>query len=165
MLGERVLQVLRWYLQRFRRYRKKTRGGLEIAPPPVGRGLTNPTSFNNKLDELYTNIIKFSSDVVCTSEGWQLEDDKARIPGFNLFQRPRLQRRGGGVGCYVKQSIPVKLLGHLNPVEEDVEIMWLHIRPKYLPAGPSNICIASVYFPPGARANLREEHKTPARVM
>ena len=57
--------------------------------------------------------------------------------------------------------IPVKLLGHLNPVEEDVEIMWLHIRPKYLPAGSSNICIASVYFPPGARANLRmkyEEH-------
>ena len=41
MLGERVLQVWRWYLQRFRRYRKKTRGGgLEIAPPPVGRGLS-----------------------------------------------------------------------------------------------------------------------------
>ena len=39
MLGERVLQVWRWYLHGFRRYRKKTRGGLEIAPPPVGRGL------------------------------------------------------------------------------------------------------------------------------
>ena len=39
MLGERVLQVWRWYLHRFRRYRKKTRGGLEIAPPPVGRGI------------------------------------------------------------------------------------------------------------------------------
>ena len=122
--------------------------------------LTNPTSLNNKLDEVYTKIIKFSPDVVCISEVWQLDDDKARIPGFNFFQRPRLQRRGGGVGCYVKQNIPVKLLGHLSPAE-DVEIMWLHIRPKYLPAGSSNICIASVYFPPGARANLRmkyEEH-------
>ena len=39
MLGERVLQVWWWYLHWFRRYRKKTRGGLEIAPP-VGRGLT-----------------------------------------------------------------------------------------------------------------------------
>ena len=38
MLGERVLQVWWWYLHWFRRYRKKTRGGLEIAPP-VGRGL------------------------------------------------------------------------------------------------------------------------------
>ena len=36
MLGERVLQVWRRYLHRFRRYRKKTRGGLEIAPPPSG---------------------------------------------------------------------------------------------------------------------------------
>ena len=32
MLGERVLQVWWWYLHWFRRYRKKTRGGLEIAP-------------------------------------------------------------------------------------------------------------------------------------
>ena len=39
MLGERVPQVWWWYLHWFRRYRKKTRGGLEIAPPPVGRGL------------------------------------------------------------------------------------------------------------------------------
>ena len=39
LLGERVLQVWWWYLHWFRRYRKKTRGGLEIAPPPVGRGL------------------------------------------------------------------------------------------------------------------------------
>ena len=38
MLGERVLQVWRWYLQGFRRYRKKTRGGLEIAPPPPPSG-------------------------------------------------------------------------------------------------------------------------------
>ena len=38
MLGERVLQVWRWYLRRFRRYRKKTRGGgLEIAPPSGAR--------------------------------------------------------------------------------------------------------------------------------
>ena len=38
MLGERVLQVWRWYLQRFRRYRKKTRGGARNSPPPpVGR--------------------------------------------------------------------------------------------------------------------------------
>ena len=44
MLGERVLQVWRWYLHRFKRYRKKTRGGLEIAPPPVGRGLSLETS-------------------------------------------------------------------------------------------------------------------------
>ena len=39
MLGERVLQVWRWYLHRFRRYRKKTRGGARNSPPPVGRGL------------------------------------------------------------------------------------------------------------------------------
>ena len=38
LLGERVLQVWWWCLHWFRRYRKKTRGGLEIAPP-VGRGL------------------------------------------------------------------------------------------------------------------------------
>ena len=43
MLGERVLQVWRWYLQQFRRYRKKTRGGLEIAPPSGARDNTHTT--------------------------------------------------------------------------------------------------------------------------
>ena len=38
LLEERVLQVWCWYLLLFRRYRKKTRGALEIASP-VGRGL------------------------------------------------------------------------------------------------------------------------------
>ena len=36
MLGERVLQVWRWYLHRFRRYRKKTRGGGARNSPPSG---------------------------------------------------------------------------------------------------------------------------------
>ena len=36
MLGERVLQVWRWYLHRFRRYRKKMRGGARNSPPPSG---------------------------------------------------------------------------------------------------------------------------------
>ena len=36
---ERVLQVSWLYLHWFRRYRKKTRGGLKKSPPQVGRGL------------------------------------------------------------------------------------------------------------------------------
>ena len=39
--------------------------------------------------------------------------------------------------------------------------MWLQIRPRRLPAGSSNLCIATVYFPPGSCASLRvkyEEH-------
>ena len=51
MLGERVLQVWCWYLHWFRRYRKKTRGGLEIAPP-VGRGLS--TYWQKKLSLFQT---------------------------------------------------------------------------------------------------------------
>ena len=138
--------------------RKLNGSGKQLVPAIF---LTNPTSLNNKVDELYANILKFAPDVVCISEVWQLDNSKAQLPGFNFFQRPRLHRRGGGVGCYVNQRIPVKLLSYLQPDEEDVEVMWLQVRPKHLPAGSSNICIAVVYYPPGARANLRvkyEEH-------
>ena len=138
--------------------RKLNGSGKQLVPAIF---LTNPTSLSNKLDELYANILKFAPDVVCISEVWQLDNSRAQLPGFNFFQRPRLHRRGGGVGCYVNQRIPVKLLSYLQPDEEDVEVMWLQVRPKHLPAGSSNICIAVVYYPPGARANLRvkyEEH-------
>ena len=37
MLGERVLHVWRWYLHRFRRYRKKTRGGARNSSPSGAR--------------------------------------------------------------------------------------------------------------------------------
>ena len=37
MLGERVLQVWRWYLHRFRIYRKKTRGAAWNSPPSGAR--------------------------------------------------------------------------------------------------------------------------------
>ena len=81
--------------------------------------LTNPTSLSNKLDELYANMMQYAPDVVCISEVWRVDEDKARLPGFSFFQRPRPHRRGGGVGCYVRHSIPVKLLNTLQPSEED----------------------------------------------
>ena len=57
MLGERVLQVWRWYLHRFRRYRKKTRGGgLEIAPPSGARVNTRPLVISFKMNALSVNF-------------------------------------------------------------------------------------------------------------
>ena len=47
LLGERVLQVWWWYLHWFRRYRKKTRGGLEIAPPSGARVKNESARFWN----------------------------------------------------------------------------------------------------------------------
>ena len=47
LLGERVLQVWWWYLYWFRRYRKKTRGGLEIASPSGARVKKERIDFKN----------------------------------------------------------------------------------------------------------------------
>ena len=123
--------------------------------------VTNPTSLNNKIDELHVNVRKFKPDVICISEVWQLDEDKAKLDGYTFFQRLRIQRRGGGVGCYVKNTISVKELSDMQPSDDNIEIIWLQIRPQSLPPGSSIICVGTVYFPPSSRSELRmayEEH-------
>ena len=64
MLGERVLQVWRWYLHRFRRYRKKTRGGARNSPPPSGARV-NFAILECSLNVWIVNKTVFASPELC----------------------------------------------------------------------------------------------------
>ena len=92
MLGERVLQVWRWYLQRFRRYRKKTRGGLEIAPPPSGARVkkSKKVKFWNGfcLLNAYVSYSVLSQDfigVICFGVGTMFRTVKIVIEIYNVM--------------------------------------------------------------------------------
>ena len=65
------------------------------------------------------------------------------IPGYNFFRSDRQDRLGGGVGIYVKNSIPVKRLFEYETV--DRESLWLVLRPPRLPRQASLILYAVIY--------------------
>ena len=69
--------------------------------------------------------------------------DEISIPGYNFFRSNRQDRLGGGVGIYVKNSIPVKRLFEYETV--DRESLWLVLRPPRLPRQASLILFAVIY--------------------
>ena len=99
-----------------------------------------------KLDELQVTVNDHDASIVCISETWFREyigDDSVSINGFSLERKDRCLRRGGGVACYVKNSIRYTRLSILE--DEDLEVLWLKIMPKRSPRKISCVLLACIY--------------------
>ena len=111
--------------------------------------LCNPRSLNNRIDELSAVLDNNTVDVAAITETWFTGDQQAdlnSICGYNLFSKPRPDRRGGGVALYVRENMNTKLLD-VN-VPEDIEVLWVSLRPNRLPRDACKIIIGVLYYPP-----------------
>nr|VZI50477.1 unnamed protein product [Spirometra erinaceieuropaei] len=119
---------------------------------------TNVQSILPKLDELKIDIYDLSPDVASLTETWlseNVDDRELMLPGFQLFQRDRRERQGGGVVTYVKDGLLVS-----EKTEQfacSAETIWLTIG---VPRSHS-LEVLTVYRPPRndpeADARLLEE--------
>ena len=88
-------------------------------------------------------------DVACFTETWLTENTKDQIVmdkyvPFHKVRRNAL-RASGGVSLFVNEDIPATKLD-VN-VPEDIESIWISMRPKWLPRSITNIIVAGVYYP------------------
>ena len=130
---------------------------VKLVPTPVAKVtqllpsvyVVNPQSLNNKLDEFYAVTHELQADIISVSETWFQGSDPANtyhIPEYQVFSKGREGRRGGGVATYVKYAVnpkPVEIA-----VPQELEVVWVQIRPKRLPRTVSSIFVATVYSPP-----------------
>ncbi|XP_033638568.1 uncharacterized protein LOC117299218 [Asterias rubens] len=107
----------------------------------------------NKVDELEA-ILKqpYSShnDIAVLTETWQsnmITDDYLAVDGFQIFTKIRTERSGGGVAIYVRDNIPAMVLTNIT-VPEELECLWLQVRPYRLPRQVSSVVVCAVYIPP-----------------
>jgi hypothetical protein len=61
----------------------------------------------------------------------------------NLFRQDRAHTTGGGVCVYLDDKIPCKLLN--SCVEDDVESIWLSMRPYRLPRQITSIILSVIW--------------------
>lgn len=111
--------------------------------------LSNVRSLNNKIDELEVVADDTKVDLIALTETWTDENtspDYLAINGFTLFSKPRTGRRGGGVALYVNRSFNPHILPVIVP--DEIEAIWVIMRPKLLPREISCIVICVLYFPP-----------------
>ena len=104
-----------------------------------------------KSDELQEVMYLNSVTCVCITETWfkdYMDNVSVNIPGFNCERRDRLKKRGGGVACYVSDTV---LYNRLSDLDDAVhEVVWIRLQPKKLPRRFSCIIIACIYHPPDA---------------
>ena len=123
--------------------------------------LSNTQSLMNKFDEAKIVFEQQSVDVGVITESWfksSFEEHQLNISGYELFTKSRDNMRGGGVAVYVRDSLPATAIDYIE-VPNDLECVWVKIRPNRLPRGISAIAVCAVYITTDSPyQNLLEEH-------
>ena len=108
--------------------------------------LTNACCLTNKVEELEQVLVLNRIDIAAVTESW-LKTHKEEISHLDLyktFNKNRETRECGGVSVLIRNNIPCKVI----QVDRGThEIIWLTLRPPWLPHNISNIILAVLYYP------------------
>ncbi|XP_077979525.1 uncharacterized protein LOC144434880 [Glandiceps talaboti] len=118
----------------------------KLASSGISIAAYNINSLLCHLDNLRIALMDFPTDIICLSEtklDSSILDSEIKIEGYNLISRKDRNRRGGGVACYVKSSIPA--LDRSQDVPTGLELTLTEIRL----ASSKPLIVGSIYRPPG----------------
>jgi hypothetical protein len=115
--------------------------GVQYTSNRVSCWYTNPTSLNNKLDELEVIADTYGPDLIFICETWFKSDSVVNINGYNIFRLDRVSH-GGGVCIYAKKSLRVLEVKNAVLNNQNVEQIWCT-----LDIGQENILLGCIYRP------------------
>lgn len=110
--------------------------------------VSNAQSVVKKFDEIEVVLSQNNVDICIITETWfrpNLPVPSLNIATFNMFDKSRQHRRGGGVAIYLKNNITVRTINEVT-VPEELECTWVMARPERLPRGISSLAICAVYI-------------------
>lgn len=107
---------------------------------------------STKLDKIYHLAQTLSCDAICLTETWlddTISNESIEVPGFSLHRRD-INRLGGGVGIYIRKTIPV--MRRVRMENGTTECIWLECKIK------DKVCLLAVYYRPhGQRAGEKQQ--------
>ena len=118
--------------------------------------LTNACALANKIEELEQVLELNQIDIAAVTETWlktQMEE-VTHLDQYKAFNKNRKNGEGGGVSVLIRNDIQCKVI---QVDTGDHEIIWLSIRPPWLPRNISNIILAVLYYPPKTLASARDD--------
>ena len=73
-------------------------------------------------------------DIVALSETWLKDNNNqyeyVQIPGYNTVFPNRENKKGGGVGFYVKDHLSFTLRNYITKMDDSIETIWIEVRGK-----------------------------------
>ena len=109
--------------------------------------MTNAQSLVNKFDEAEITFNQHEVSIGVITESWfspNIPDNQLNINGYNVFSKCRDRKRGDSVAVYTKEGIPASKTD--IDVPEQLECLWIKVRPSKLPREISSIVICVVYI-------------------
>ena len=116
--------------------------------------LSNIQSFGkseskDKTLEIEEILVLNNVGIAVFCETWLTDETIDRLP-FKPYQkfhhiRKNVARSSGGVSILVENSLPASRLNIQIP--DNLECIWVTVRPEWLPRSVSNIVICGVYYP------------------
>ena len=85
-------------------------------------------------DEFQFMVNESKFDIITLSETW-LKNDKhlleyVNLPGYKFSYRNRDEKRGGGVGVYIKDCITYKIRSDIISLDDSLEQLWVEVKGK-----------------------------------
>ena len=112
-----------------------------------------------KIDELRHYVQHANPEFVCITETWlksHIPNSVVDLNGYYLARKDRQGKECGGVCTFIKDSIKFSVLDDL--FDQNLEVLWLKLRPKRLTRGFSELIIGTVYHPPRADNKIMLEY-------
>ena len=100
---------------------------------------TNAAGLNSKKESFYKLINKFRPSVITIQESKLSRPGMIKIPGYQVFDKERKNKKGGGLLTAADEDIDPVLI---ETESEDTEIMTIQVK-----AGNQNIRIINAYGP------------------
>ena len=88
--------------------------------------------------KLYTE--EMEPDVVCIQETWLRKDTRFELKGYSMEAKSRIDRRGGGVAIFIRETISYQ---RIHNIPHEIEGVTIKIRTT-----EKDINITSLYLPP-----------------
>ena len=110
---------------------------------------TNARSLTSKRDELGAHAGLERPDVIAVTETWANDDhlmSEFSIPGYSLFHKNRVHKKGGGVICYIKNTLSAVQISKRDV--EAYDTLYVEINANR----NKKIIVAVVYRPPKQNA-------------
>ncbi|XP_060139070.1 uncharacterized protein LOC132593239 [Zootoca vivipara] len=115
---------------------------------------TNAQSMGNKQDELELLVQQTKYDIIGITETWwdESHDWNVQIEGYNLFQRNRPNRKGGGGVLYVRDVYTCEEIQDLK-LQSHIESIWVKIKGE---KNNSDLIVGVYYRPPSQTEDTDE---------
>lgn len=84
-------------------------------PYPKNFILSNVRSILNKYDDVHQLFLSSRPDICVFTESWlepAIPNEAVDVPGYNVLRRDRVERKGGGILCYLHFNLKYYLIDH-----------------------------------------------------